>query len=113
MIKVKGRVKSGGKYDSKHLNWEKAKEVLGYEPFPGTLNVLMKEKIPQNSIVSNKVLFHYRVYPAKIKDINCHIGITGKRTLSNASGFVIIAPVNLRKNINLKDEDIIEVKIKN
>jgi riboflavin kinase len=98
-------------------------EKLGFIPVPGTLNI----EVDPLELSKLHLLRSYRgiiiksfstadrsfgavtCYPARIKDIECVV-IQPRRThYSNV--LELIAPVNLRKTLNLSDGDKVEVSV--
>lgn len=126
-IIIKGKIFTGigegGYYVTRKYYMNQFIQKIGFKPFPGTLNIKLVEPKDKNYIEANPHIFipgtrtKYRTYgwvkcfPALIKDkYECCI-ITLERTHYNSSVVEIISPYNLRKKLNLKDNDIIEVKL--
>ncbi|MEM1530416.1 MAG: DUF120 domain-containing protein [Candidatus Bathyarchaeia archaeon] len=123
---VRGTVSTGIGEGSKFTNlpWFKrqVKEALGFEPHPGTLNLLLADEdcnklmdlLSKNSgfkIVPEPGYSSGRLYRALIMP-----GISGAVVRPNVSNYPrklleIIAPVNLRRLLNLRDGDEVEVEI--
>lgn len=126
-IYLTGTVFSGmgeGKYYTSLDRYvEQFKEKLGFVPVPGTLNIeinpleLSKLHLLRSyrGMLIKSFSTKYRsfgavtCYPAEMKDIKCAV-IQPRRT-HYSNTIEIIAPVNLRKTLNLKDGDIVEVII--
>ena len=99
-------------------------EKLGFEPFPGTLNV----RLDQGSIATRKKLetlgwisirgFHAnertygdaRCLPCRIGDHRCGIVVPG-RTHYPEDIVEVISPVELRKELGLSDHDVVRVEV--
>ncbi len=122
---IKGVVFSGKGEGSKFISFpwvkEQIKEKLGFDPYPGTLNLkLTKEQIrPRNLLKKAEAI---EISPAK--GFNCGKCFKAKLANNLECAIVIpdilnypehvieiIAPTNLRKQLNLKDGDSVEVRI--
>jgi riboflavin kinase len=122
---VKGKVFSGKGEGAKFLKlkWVKKqiKEKLGFTPHPGTLNIKLSEEYsdlknllkrmkgieitPTNDFCRGKC---FRAY--LMDGVECAIVIPEVADYPEDL-MEIVAPVNLREKIHLKDGDTIEVKI--
>jgi len=106
---MKGRVRKGSGIDSGR-DWSGIEEILGYRPYPGTLNVKVEHRIKLEDTV--KLFDYFDCAPGEINGQPCHIcgkyGITfkGKRAL------FIVAPVKLREVLAIEDGDTVEVVTK-
>lgn len=123
-LNVKGKVFSGSGKGSKFtgLNWVKKQieEKFGFSPYIGTLNIklvgnnvdfkrLLKEASLE--ISSEKGFCRGRCFSAFFMNtVKCAIVVP---EIANYPADVIevIAPVNLRERFQLKDGDVVEVKI--
>lgn len=123
---VRGRVLTGvGKGEFfVSLPWFRGyvKNKLGFEPFPGTLNLKLTSDTAKKlmGILNNRPgyivppeegYFPGRLYRALIAS-----KIVGAIVKPEAPGYPediieVIAPVNLRETLNLRDGDEVEVKI--
>jgi CTP-dependent riboflavin kinase len=124
-MKIRGRVISGsGKGRSfTELEWVKKQflDILGFEPVPGTLNLLLEETTNQLIIEFRQDRAYYVIPPG---DDFCR-GVLLRAIIGDLKGAIIVpqvpnydvhlleilAPVNLRKRFRLKDGDEVEVKI--
>lgn len=99
-------------------------EHLGFEPFPGTLNIKLdpasiqvKKKIDHLDWIKihgfhheNRTFGDARVLPCRIADIPCAIVVPG-RTHYPDDVIEVISPVELRKELNLKDADSVTLEV--
>lgn len=92
---------------------------LGFEPYPGTLNLQLKEPFAQHdssavSIIGFKDAARTfgggKCYPVTIGGVKAAI-IRPDRSSYPLNLVEIIAPVNLRKTLGLKDGDEVEVTL--
>jgi riboflavin kinase len=97
-------------------------EKLGFDPYPGTLNVRLdansidvRKKIAQNVRISgftdqNRTFGKGSCFRVRISDIEGAV-ITPERTHYPEDIIEIIAPVNLREHLELKDGTNINVEV--
>jgi riboflavin kinase, archaea type len=132
VIDFKGRVVSGmgeGAYYMSLDGYKKQfKEKLGYEPYPGTLNVKLTDQIFINSrceisrypsIFINGFSDKSRTYGwAKCYKANINDGIVNnaavivlERTHYDDSMLEVIAPVSIKETTGIKNGDKISIKI--
>jgi riboflavin kinase len=92
-------------------------EKLGFEPYPGTLNLQLKEPFAQNEASAvniagfkdaSRTFGGGKCYPVRIDSVEAAI-IRPDRSSYPLNLVEIIAPVNLRKTLGLKDGDEVEV----
>lgn len=126
-INIKGVVFTGVKEGAYYVSLEgyakQFEEKLGYRPYPGTLNIKLIE--PKNrgflrnleGIFINGFSDEKRTYgwvkcfPAVINEnLDCAV-ILLERTIHPRNVIEIISKHHLRKALNLKDGDVIEIKI--
>ncbi|MET1124770.1 MAG: winged helix-turn-helix domain-containing protein/riboflavin kinase [Archaeoglobaceae archaeon] len=127
-IKISGRVFSGlgeGRYYVSLDGYRKQfREKLGFDPYPGTLNL----KIPREQMhfrrmlereegilikgfrSENRTFGDVKAFKAKIKDTECAV-VLPKRTHYPPDVLEIIAPVKLRNSLGLEDGDMVEVEV--
>jgi riboflavin kinase len=121
MTKLKGKIITGlgeGQYYISRDGYRKQFNLkLGFDPSPGTLNLKLAEPFPQtgaNSIeiegfVDEKGTFGgCRCYRVMIGDIKGAI-VRPERSRYPPDLVEVIAPVQLRKALNLKDGDELEL----
>lgn len=97
-------------------------EKLGFEPYPGTLNIKLntssielRKKINENIRISgfsdqNRTFGNGSCFKIKISDIEGAV-ITPERTHYPDDIIEIIAPVNLRDHLNLRDGNNVNVEV--
>lgn len=128
LVYISGKVVPGmgeGRYyvsQDKYI--EQFKERLGFTPFPGTLNVEVdpldlsklhfvrsRKGIEIAAFSTPDRSFGGAVcYHAKIKNFQCAAIFPSRSHYSNV--IELISPINLRKALNLKDGDRVEIAIK-
>ena len=125
LLRIKGKVFSGTGEGAKfmELPWVKKQmeEKLGFVPYPGTLNIkLSKDKVKFKNLL--KRAKPIEILPAEGyclgKCLKAHLvnGLECAIVLPEVKNYPedvieIIAHVNLREKLQLKDGDIIEVMI--
>jgi riboflavin kinase len=126
-IIIKGKIFTGigegGYYVRRKYYMNQFKEKLGIKPFPGTLNIKLIEPKDRNFIEALPHIFipgtktklrtygWVKCFPAIINgQIRCFV-ITLERTHYDSTVVEVISEVNLRKTLNLKDNDIVEIKL--
>jgi len=125
LICLKGKIFSGTGEGAKfmELPWVKRQmeEKLGFVPYPGTLNIkLSKDKVKLKNLLKRakpiEILpaegyCHGKCFKAHLaKGLECAIVLPQVRGYPE-DVIEIIAPVNLREKLQLKDGDIIEVMV--
>ena len=92
------------------------REKLGFIPFPGTLNVLLDQPFPA-SAPSVTILGFYekeksfgacQCYRIRINGLDA-VAIRPEKSSHPPELIEVIAPLNLRRALNLKDGDTVEV----
>jgi riboflavin kinase, archaea type len=99
---------------------------LGFEPFPGTLNLRLDRSIDRkmrnelNSKIGSEHIDGFKdgkrtfggadFYKAKIGRLDSAVLLI-ERTIYDDGVLELIAPVNLRRSLNLKDGDRVRVKV--
>ncbi|MEE8358154.1 MAG: DUF120 domain-containing protein [Candidatus Hydrothermarchaeales archaeon] len=101
------------------------KEKLGFDPYPGTLNLSLKREddirkrkdlqnldgIPiEGFTLENRTFGSVKCFKATIEDVNGAIVIP-KRTHHGFDTLEVIAPQKIRDQIELKDGDVITVEV--
>jgi riboflavin kinase len=103
---------------------EQFNKHLGFEPFPGTLNIrLDPTSIPVREEIEHIEWFEVpgftaddrtfggvKALPCRIRDYECAI-VEPSRTHYKTDVIEVIAELELRKALNLNDNDVIEVEI--
>jgi CTP-dependent riboflavin kinase len=107
------------------LDWVKDQCAvkLGFEPYPGTMNILLKESCSQlmveirnsvgvNLVPPDKNFCSSQVYPVRIgKTPGAIILPEEKVNVHDANIVEILAPVFLREVLNVKDGDLVSVTL--
>ncbi len=129
-LKIRGRVTSGlgeGKiFLSIPYYTENIKKTLGFVPYPGTLNIVIYEKVfLENRLIldtakylyipehkeQDRILGSVKLYPATINGISPAAVVIPTRTTHPKSVVEVISPYHLREKLNLKDGDEVEVEV--
>lgn len=127
-IKIRGEVFSGVGEGRYYVSLEgyrnQFKEKLGFDPYPGTLNL----KIPKEEMyfrrrldeesgiliegfsTEDRTFGEVKAFRCRISDVEGAVVIP-KRTHYPFEILEIIAPVKLREKLGLKDGDIVEVEV--
>jgi riboflavin kinase len=114
----------GGYYISMPGYKKQIIQMLGFEPYPGTLNVKLDENeiwkreylVQQEPIIvpgfkeGTRTFGDFFAYKCKIEQEECYI-IVPIRTHHGPSVIEIISPISLREKFNLKDNDPVKVII--
>ncbi|AIJ05375.1 riboflavin kinase [Methanocaldococcus bathoardescens] len=125
---IEGKVVSGlgegGYFLSLPPYKEAFKNILGFEPYEGTLNLKLNKEFNINKFkyietedfeFEGKKFFGVKILPIKIlinnKEINGAV-VVPKKTYHSSDIIEIIAPIKLRERFNLKDGDVIKILIK-
>lgn len=126
-IYISGKVVSGigeGRYYTEQINYlNQFQEKLNFKPYPGTLNIeikhIEKNKIrllkKYNAIIidefknDNRTFGSVKCFNAKIENIKGAIVLPLRSHYSHILEF--ISPYHLRKILNLKDGDIVNIII--
>lgn len=116
----------GGYYVSQEGYREQIREKLGFDPYPGTLNIRLRtktdlerreqlERLPGVEIkgfkTEDRSFGGARCYPALIND-----EVEGALVIAERSGYdrwvmELIAPVNLRNRLGLRDGDLVRFSL--
>jgi len=130
VIELRGKVFSGVKEGAYYISLkgyrEQFIEKLGFDPYPGTLNIqltsalnrrLKEEAEAYSGIEIQGFYDEFRTYggakcfPAVVNnEVEAAVVIT-KRSIYGKDVLELIAPCNLRERLNLKDGDHVTVKI--
>jgi riboflavin kinase, archaea type len=116
----------GAYYISKEIYRKQFTEKLGFEPYPGTLNIKLSsdydiktrmeiEAYPAIEVTGfkneDRTFGLVKCYPAVIENKVKGALITALRSHYDVSVLEIIAPVCLRKQLNIKDGNKVKVEI--
>jgi riboflavin kinase len=100
------------------------RQNLGFEPYPGTLNIRLRTKgdlekrgelehLPALEVKSfrteDRAFGGAKVYPVLVNDEIEGAVVIADRTSHDRSVMEIVAPVNIRKRLGLKDGDVVRV----
>ena len=123
-LKIEGTVTSGsgtGKFYL-GLQWvkERLREVTGYTPYPGTLNLLIQDeesqcaldflrKHPGFPIRPQSGYYAGRFFKAKADGIDCLVVVPDAARVSDI--MELASEVNLRKALKLEDGDRLRVEV--
>jgi len=125
ILHVKGKVFSGGGEGARftELPWVKKQmaEKLGFIPYPGTLNIkLTEDKVNIKKLLKKAKAIEISPAPGFCRgkcfqaylmgNLKCAIIIPEVENYPE-DVIEVIAPVNLREKFQLRDGDVIEVKI--
>jgi riboflavin kinase, archaea type len=130
VITFEGRVVSGMGEGAYYMSLEgyrkQFREKLGYEPFPGTLNIKLSDPISMHSrrdLITHPSIFiegfsdklrtygWVRCYPAEINDglVENAALLILERTHYDDSTIEIIAPISIKEYANIKNGDRISI----
>ncbi|WP_274379011.1 CTP-dependent riboflavin kinase [Saccharolobus islandicus] len=129
-LEIKGNIVSGlgeGKiflsmdYYKNHIN-----KVMGFDPYPGTLNIIIYDKLSlENRLLldsspslivpeykqKDRVLGAVRLYPASINKLTPAAVVIPLRTIHPKSVIEVISPFHLREKLNLKDGNEVTIEV--
>ena len=130
VIHIKGKVTSGlgeGRiFLSIPYYKESFKKYLGFEPYAGTLNLVIYDRISlENRLIldiargitipeyrePNRVLGSVKAFPSSVNSLSPAAIVIPSRTTHPKSVIEIISPYYLREKLNLKDGDEISVEV--
>jgi len=120
---AKGKVASGLGDGQHYISMEgyrsQIRRLLGFDPFPGTLNLRLKAPFALSEedailvdgfISAGRSYGSCRCYPCRIDGLRCAI-IRPDRSAYPSNLIEIIAPISLREAMNLQDGDMVEVAL--
>jgi len=117
--KVSAGIGEGQFYISKDGYKRQFREILGFEPFPGTLNVKLDTLFvpPEHKAIRIKgfqdearTFGECRCYKIKLNGIDAAV-VRPERSDYPADLIEVIAPVNLRKALVLGEGDLVEITL--
>ena len=130
IIHIKGKVISGlgeGRiFLSMPYYRESFKKYLGFEPYAGTLNIAIYDRISlENRLIldiakgiiipehrePNRVLGSVKAFPSSVNSLTPAAVVIPARTTHPKSVIEIISPYYLREKLNLKDGDEISIEV--
>jgi riboflavin kinase, archaea type len=105
---MRGKVLSGTGKGAKYVELYKQefKKILGFLPFPGTLNLYVVDipELPNPITVKMAEYGQVDCYPLAINTHNCAL-IRPHKTEHTRNTIEIISPINLREALHLLDGD--------
>jgi len=129
-LHIKGKVTSGlgeGRiFLSLPYYMESFKKYLGFEPYAGTLNLVIYDRISlENRLIldvakgivipehkePNRVLGSVKAFPSSINSLSPAAIVIPARTTHPKSVIEIISPYYLRERLSLKDGDEISIEV--
>ena len=122
-LTLMGQVVSGlgeGRYYLSQPEYiEQIESILGFHPYPGTLNIRLRTGSPGLPQQRGKIISGFErdgrafgdvlCFPASIRNMECAV-IIPRRT-HHTDAIEIIAERNLRNALGLKDGDILEIEV--
>ena len=126
-LELKGSVTSGlgegGYYMRQEGYREQFRRLLGFEPYPGTLDVKLSgeslelkatlENLPgrcvDGFVTPERTFGQVKCFPAKLR--NVQVAVVMPLRSSHADVVELIAAKNLRKSFKLKDGDAVKVEV--
>jgi CTP-dependent riboflavin kinase len=107
-----GYVGSGKGYDGRR-DWGPGLEsILGFRPFPGTLNVAVKPIIADFEDRTIKVFDSFLCIKGTLNDKECLLCYsTFRKDLSVITTLYVIADCSLREMFDLKDKDKVTLRL--
>jgi CTP-dependent riboflavin kinase len=115
-MKLKGYVGQGKGYDSATRVWsDDLKDLLGYIPYKGTLNVAIRPVLDEAEVLSN-----YRVsepfkdfvcLEGELEGVKVHLCYSRRRKAPEIATFYVISEIKLRDKLDLKDKDKVDIEI--
>jgi len=118
---VKKGIGEGAYYVSQKNYQEQFKKLIGFKAYPGTLNIKVNKEelmlltsnidkiIIQGFITKERSFGSLTCYKIKVNDIDSAIVIP-ERTRHEKDIIEVIAEINLRNRLSLKDEDKVKIK---
>ena len=114
-IKLTGYVGKGKGYDSSRLWPENLNNILGYEPFQGTLNVAIRPILKEEEVKDLKAVQPFKdfvCFYGTINKVNAHFCYSLKRkNLDEINTFYVISDRKLREALNVNDKDTVSIEI--
>lgn len=124
--KVTGGLGEGRIFLSLPYYIESFRKYLGFEPYAGTLNIVIYDRISlENRLIldlakgiiipehkePNRVLGSVKAFPSSINSLNPAAIVIPARTTHPKSVIEIISPYYLRERLNLKDGDEVDIEV--
>ena len=117
-MKFKGYVGDGRKYDSEVREWgEELKDVFGFTPFKGTLNVAIiprieneKEFIADKNVI--KPFKDFSCLKGELNGVKSYFCYSHKRESEIINTFYVISDVHLRSELGLENKYWVNITLK-
>lgn len=115
-MKLKGYVGQGKGYDSATRVWsDDLKDVLGYVPYQGTLNVAIRPVLDEAEILARyRVTEPFKDFiclEGELEGVKVHLCYSRRRKAAEIGTFYVISDIKLRDELNLNDKDKVEIEI--
>ena len=117
-MEFKGYIGDGRKYDSEVREWEEnLKDVFGFIPFKGTLNVSIFPRIEnEKQFIADKNVIKpfedFSCLEGELNGIRSYFCYSNKRGHKNISTFYVISDVHLRSELGLKNKNWVNITLK-
>ena len=117
-MEFKGYIGDGKKYDSEVREWEEhLKDLFGFKPFKGTLNVSVFPRIEnEKEFIENKsVIKPFKDFSCLEGELNgiksyfCYSNIRGHKEINT---FYVISDVHLRSELGFKNKNWVNITLK-
>jgi len=111
-MNLTGFVGSGKGYDGRRDWGPELESVLGFKPFPGTLNVAVKSLIADFEDQTLELFDSFLGIKGTLNDKECLFCYsTLRKDLSIINTFYVIADCSLREMFGLKDKDKVSLRL--
>jgi len=111
-MNLTGFIGSGKGYDRGRVWGPELESVLGFKPFPGTLNVAVKPIVADFEDRTIKVFDSFLGIKGTLNDKECLFCYsTRRKDLSIINTFYVIADCSLRVLFSLKDKDKVSLRL--
>lgn len=113
-MKLRGVIGPGKGYDSNSRKWpSELDELLGYRPFPGTLNVRFQAPLSEEEFRSFSGIVQpfpdFVCAPCRINGVFGHMCFSQNRKEPEVSTVYVISDRSLREYLRLKDRGWVEI----
>lgn len=115
-MKLNGWVGKGKGYDSETRVWtDNLKDVLGYTPFQGTLNISVRPILSEQELLSKCLTVEpfsdFVCVEGQLNGVRAHFCYSRYRDGKDISTFYVISELKLREHFDLSDKDKVKVEI--
>lgn len=114
MAIVEARVGAGRGFDGKGRKWSAGLyELLGYHPYPGTLNLSIRPALHYNQMRNTCCPFpDFHCAPCQIKSHSCHCCYSVyRKQVPYISTLYVLSATSLRDAMGLRDRDRLQVHL--